>query len=283
MNDVSHLSSSPDYPKESPPVEDTTGERKVHGPDGEVIGSDVDCVPVTRHGLQESGITCVRCNNLAVEPGDWTKVCIDDRIRRIPKEKRKSPEDWRTEEWQEESVPCPYCNAMLLASPDDDIDTELKNLKEGEDYDKDIYHRFVRPEGWVKPTRRTIEKELEVNDPVVVEDGYLFKTEDGIEHDLSGAEGMVKEVNDTTVILILAGLSGDVGLIRPEVPKDKLKVVGFETMRKGDRVLILRGKAAGQEGTFKGSILGENHVVEVELEDGNTIETVIERIRKIYV
>ena len=64
------------------------------------------CLPVSRHGLDDKGVICPRCHELAVEPGDWRKI---HKIERI---------DTKTGRYYyEEAVCCPECNAFLMASP----------------------------------------------------------------------------------------------------------------------------------------------------------------------
>lgn len=90
-----------------------------------------------------------------MEPGDWTKIHRIERKRGVV----------------EEAVCCWNCNAFLLASPDDDIDP----LVAGEEYDKNIYHKFVRPEGWAAPKQRTSNKNIEVGDWVVLSDDAVVE------------------------------------------------------------------------------------------------------------
>ncbi len=271
---------SPSSQEDSLRVENISGGQKVVSPDGEVVGSDVDCVSVTRHGFQENGVICVRCEKQAAEPGDWQKVCIDSKVKRVPEEDRKSPEDWSTDEWEEESVCCPHCNAFLLASPDDDIDP----LIDGEPYDKDTYHRFVRPEGWKPPRQRTLDRDAVKGDWIVVDDDISVEI-DGVKCDVSRAEGTVDKVHEGAAYILMAGINGaSFGMAPAVIPVESVKVMIFDTIRPKDRVRILRGKGEGQEGVFAEARTSSNrHVVDVLLDDGKLITTKIERIRKIHV
>lgn len=209
-------------------------------------------LPVSRHGLAEHGVTCPRCSELAVDPNDWAKIHAFERKTHT-----------------EEAVCCWNCGAFLLASPDDDIDP----VRSDEEYDPDIYHRFVRPEGWTPPRQRVLDREIREGDWVVVWES--FRTDNGT--DLKDGEGRVSRIADGIATVIMAGFPGITAPSQSQIPVRALRVMVFERYRIGMRVRIKRGEGKGLEGTitaFKGGDL----TIEV---DGRRINTTQERVDRI--
>lgn len=221
------------------------------------------CIAVSRHGLEDKGITCPNCNYLATEPGDWRGVHLTEKVQR---DKKGVEED----RWDEEGVCCWNCNSYLMASPDSDIDP----LKIGEEYDRDIYHRFARPEGWTPPIQRTEERAIVVDDWVVVNRGVSVEIK-GKTQDIGGAEGRVKTIQDGIAEIMTVTLPslGKTHLIHCNV--EYCKPMLFDTLKTGTPIRVRRGRHEGKKGTVKEFNLGR---ITVQLEDGTTINLPIERV-----
>lgn len=237
---------------------------RVIGPDGEPLGdSDEAIAYVSRHGLLERGITCPCCGALAARPGEFDKI---------------AQTSWG------EAILC-SCLRMLLAAPDDDVDP----VKPGVRYDPAVYHRFARPKN-LRIRQRTLNRQPRVGDRVVVID-YKMPIKGG-EQDLDGTEGQVEDIRMEPTIGTLVtvrllgtdGMSGMPGNLLPvSIPLAYLRVMALPTLRKGDRVRILRGEGAGNEGDIKCLDMSPsaNALVVVATIDGQ-ISTTIERVEKIY-
>lgn len=184
----------------------------------------VTCFPVSRHGFAESGVRCPYCNEMAAEPGDWRKVHKINKRGGIV----------------EEGVSCEACGKFLLASPDDDIDP----IKQGDAYDRSIYHKFARPPGWEPPRQQIIERPIRAQDWVVVWSDYV----DERGHNLYNAEGMVTSVRSRTeeAVVVLAGFAGINGDASHVIPLHVLRPMAFERYLVGNRVRITRGERYGR-------------------------------------
>ncbi len=226
---------------------------RILGPDGVAMGDSVGALAyVSRHGLRASGVTCPCCGFLAVRADDWAKVVQTS--------------------WGE-AVFC-SCGRMLLASPDDDIDPVTPKQW----YDPGIYHRFARPAAWEAPRQRTLTRPPLPNEWVVIFD-YKHPI-NGVEHDLDGAEGRAIAVTPLEVCVALSdGIAGStLGAQHVVVPLDRVHVMIFDTLRKGDRVNILRGTAAGSSAVVVAFKAGE-----IEVLSGKTLLSVpVERLEKIH-
>jgi len=221
---------------------------------------------VSRHGFQESGITCPRCGLLAVEPGDWRQVHVRNRVSR-------GPVGQVLEEWTEEGAPCPHCGAYLEATPDSDIDP----IEFAQDYDKGIYHKFVRPPGHVPPRQKTSERGVLLGDWVVIRD-YDGDTRevliqiDGEERNLEGAEGRVVQLSgDTADVLFISGKDR----CQANIPLKNLRPMLFESFRSGVRVKGTKQPVFGQTGTVLSLVCSgrteDIGKIEVSLDDGRTV------------
>lgn len=200
------------------------------------------CIPVSRHGLEESGVICPKCGQQAVEPGDWTRLHVLEKIER-------NKDGDITESWLEEAVCCWGCGSFLMASPDDDIDPVVQ----GEPYDRDIYHKFVRPENWKPPRQQTYDRTPTESEWVVIDPGVVAlvtsaEAEEGQEQDLSNAEGRVMEIKDGQAKVKLGGmvLPGKEQYV--EVPLNKIKPMKFICFKRGSLVKVIRGEYRGLNG-----------------------------------
>jgi len=228
------------------------------------LGSEgSSCFSVSRHGLEEEGVTCPQCGHLAAEPGEWSMVHISERIQRDEQGIEK-------DRWVEEGICCWQCNSYLMASPDSDIDP----LEIGQEYDRDIYHKFARPEGWTPPIQRTEDRPVEVDDWVVVKRGVSLEVNGKIQ-DIGGAEGKVKSIKEGEVeIMTITGFaSGATRLIRCRI--EECQPMIFDTFKNGTPIKVRRGKHKGLKGTVKDFHLGQ---ITVDLENGVTTTVPAERI-----
>jgi len=132
----------------------------------------------------------------------------------------------------------------LLASPDDDIDP----IDPERPYDRNIYHRFHRPEGWRPPRQRVLDRQPRSGDWVVVWESYRAG---GAGRDLFNAEGLVDRIDGADAHVKLAGFSGLHGPRVTTIPLDHLRVMVFESYRIGSDVRVTRGEYAGERGTVE--------------------------------
>ncbi len=222
------------------------GKVRVRGPDGEAMGdSEGALVYVSRHGLLGSGVTCPECGRLAARPASWDSIVQTS--------------------WGE-AVLC-TCGRMLLASPDDDIDPVSPKAW----YDPEIFHKFERAAVMEVPKRRTLSTTPVAGDWVVVDDGNS---------ELDGGEGRVISITGADAVISLSeGISGSTcGEKHATVPLSTLRIVIFDTLRKGDTVRILRGPSEGSTGTVNAFKAG---MINVQVGD-TTLQVAVERLEKIY-
>lgn len=172
---------------------------------------------------------------MACEPGDWTRVHTILRYEKI---------DGIKLQIEEEAVNCGACHKFLLASPDDEIDP----LQPGELYDPNIYHKFVRPDGWEAPRQNVLNRPPRKEDWVVVWDDFTYMKNDR-PHQLKGAEGKVIQLDQDTANLLLAGFGGIEKNTSVPVPIKHLKVIQFDSFTIDSRVRIIRGKYRDCTGT----------------------------------
>lgn len=164
---------------------------------------------------------CPQCGYLAVRPGDWRSV---HRIARPG--------------YVEEAVCCPECTSFLLASPDSDIDP----IEEGdEDYDKDIYHRFVRPEGVSEIIQepRLMTRTPKTGDWIYVIDGEHKK-----------GEGRLQEISDDIGVVQMAGFMSTNQNNIKRIPLRHLRTMVFDVYKVGMRMEVVRGPHAGKTGVI---------------------------------
>lgn len=220
------------------------------------------CFPVPRHGFEEHGVTCPNCGELATEPGDWRRVQTAERIER----KENGAEKDR---WTEEGVCCWNCNSYLMASPDSDVDP----LELGQEYDRDTYHKFVRPEGWKPPTQRTEDRPIEVDDWVVVNRGVVIEV-DGKRQEVGGMEGRVKSITDGVAEIMTSTIT-DMGKSKfVKLSQEHCRPMVFDSLIQGTAIKVIQGKYRGR----KGSVL-ETNQGQITIRLDNTITTLpIERI-----
>lgn len=160
---------------------------------------------------------------------------------------------------------------MLLASPDDDIDP----VSPKKWYDPGVYHKFARPVGWQKPRQSTLSRPPVENEWVVVRD---YTSGD---HDLDGAEGRAVSVREQSVVVALSdGIAGSsTGERHVEVPLDRVHVMVFDSLRRGDPVSIIRGRDAGRVGIVQEFKSGS---VEVLVANTDLLTVPVERLQKIH-
>lgn len=169
---------------------------------------------------------------LAVEPGDWRRVHRIERPGGI----------------LEEAVCCWSCNHLLLASPDDDIDP----LQPDEDYDVNVYHRFVRPLGWEPPRQRVLDRPPREGDWVIVWEHWTA-TRGKREVDFYNREGEVMSIDEDGVAAVRLGHRGISAQGREpiDIPSHRLRVMAFERYTVGTEVRIIRGTHTGRRGVVK--------------------------------
>ncbi len=233
------------------------------GPNGEDWSSSKAAVAyVSRHGLLGQGVICPVCSATAAKAGEWQKIC-------------------RTA-WGE-AVNCTSCHRMLMAAPDDDIDP----VKPGEQYDESIYHKFARPNGFVKTRQRTVTDVPELGDRVLIED-----TTGG---DGSFLQGKALTGTEATVIADCGsewrvalnantGIAGsDIGGTFANIPKSCAFKIADLALRPGDKVRILPRPKDKIEGEAVFDSYDPQHgEVTVTFPDGTTrSELAVERAEKL--
>lgn len=195
-------------------------------------------VPVSRHGLEDCGVTCPVCGEKAVAPGDWRKVHVREvRLR-----------DGRL--IKEEGVCCTDCNLFLLASPDSDIDP----LEHNQDYDPEIYHKFARPPGWEPPKQKTAQRMARPGDWVVFAKDAVVEV-DGEPRDLGGAEGRFLELTEDGQALVRVGTK--IQNIQVKVSLEQIQPMLFETIKVKDTVRVTKGTYKDLEGEVEAFNKGE--------------------------
>jgi hypothetical protein len=181
------------------------------GPNGEDWSNASKAVAyVSRHGLQERGITCPACSALAVAPGQWERV----------QQTRRG-----------EAVTCHNCLRTLFASPDDDLDPVSRT----EPYDESIYHSFVRPASSAILRPRT------TTHPVGIGSRVLLEGEHALRQKLDGAEALVisEEGTDSWRVALNGndGFAGsDLGGSFVTIPKSDAFEMVNESICIGDEV-----------------------------------------------
>jgi hypothetical protein len=217
---------------------------------------------VSRHGLQEHGVLCPACGQLAARPGEWDKVHPSDN--------------------HGEGIAC-ACGVMLFASPDDDLDP----VKPGEKYDEAIYHRFVRHEAWKPARHRVAMRAVTLNDWVTIRGctTTVFNRPDdaqGVIHNLDGGEARVERIEETRAFIALAGNSGiggsrDLGGAWAWVPLSCIHPMALPSIAIDDRVRVLRGPLKGSEGVVEQMNKG---VISLRTDDHKLISANVELIEK---
>lgn len=195
-------------------------------------------VPVSRHGLEDFGVTCPACGERAVAPGDWRKVHI--------REVRLA--DGRL--IKEEGVCCSDCNLFLLASPDSDVDP----LEHNQDYDPEVYHKFARPPGWEPPKQKTAQRMARPGDWVVFAEDAVVEVE-GSPRQLGGAEGRFMELTEDGQALVRVGTK--IQNIQTKVPLTHIQPMLFETIKEGDTVKVTKNVYKDLEGEVQSWNKGE--------------------------
>lgn len=234
----------------------------------ESIDTGVRWASVSRHGLVQQGITCPLCERLAAPIGDFSRV---------------------SDTPYGEAVGCTVCKAVLLASPDDDVDP----VNPLNPYDETIYHKFARP---TKPAPRPLQRIRSIppspGDWIVIITRHPYSP--GAGHpptDLFGTEGRVETVSgDTCVVAVsgnhgIGGAGGGVGSglggAWATISLKHVAVMVTPSLRVGDLVRIDSGDGAGLCGgitsIFKGKV-----EVETDTVPYRTVSTVIERVAKFH-
>jgi hypothetical protein len=233
--------------------------RVVGGPEGREPEQGVpQLFAVSRHGLVRPPITCPSCGPL----GDL------------------SANDIIETRWGE-AVVCKQCHAYLLASPDDDVD----DADPTQEYDENVYHKFIRPATSDRPRQRTLRRAPEVGDWVVITEHIAKSTTAGAPpQDLWGGEGRVESLNliEGTAKVSLGGVSGlagsDYGGVFADLPLRALAVMANHTLRVGDEVRVVRGGRRGHTGRIQSITLGKPSILFGDLQ---VIEVPIERLIKV--
>lgn len=202
---------------------------------------------VSRHGLMQGGICCPSCGSLVAQKGDFHA------IQRTP---------------LGEAVPCRACNALLLASPDDDIDPVTPK----QSYDESIYHTFVRGDAVAvaPPVRkqRCLKRAPVVGDwVVIIAHEKTIVSQNAPAQDLYGSEGRVTDISGSDAAVALSGNSGiggtgELGGTFVMMPLSAIAPMVLPTLRPSDSVRVLRGEYAGWRGVVRGFAQG---TVQVDL------------------
>lgn len=203
---------------------------------------------------------CPRCKNLAARRGEWDKVHTRDR-------------DNGREFWVEEAVCCTDCGAFLLASPDDDIDP----VKEDEPYDESVYHTFVRPDNWIRPTQKVFNRAPVPGEWVAVRPGTKVKIQD-IERSLDKCEGRVVSIEGDAAEVEVNGFSGMMKSDLVTIDIHRIRPMVFDILEPGCNVILV-SKKGDVAGVFRGSSKG---TAEVETNNGDVERVPIERIKRTY-
>ena len=220
------------------------------------------CFSVTRHDFDTKGVTCPNCKKLAAEPGEWKRVQTAERIERDKKGIEK-------ERWTEEGVCCWNCDSYLMASPDSDVDP----LELGQEYDRNIYHKFVKPEGWTPPIQATSDREVVVDDWVVINRGIVI-TIDGKKQDVGGTEGRVVSIEEGIVEIKRKSLFPLGKATNIKINIEHCRPMVFETLKPEVAIRVIRGKYQGEKGVV---LECDKAQITVRLENGVTTTLPIER------
>lgn len=205
---------------------------------------------VSRHGLSERGVTCPTCKRLVVKPGNYAAITVSKRG---------------------ESVPCPFCKIILLASPNDD---EGDPKPGSGDLDPLVYYAFVRP----GPAVEVIKRKRISSAPIQVQTWVVIQTwsrlSNGQMQLLNDQEGRVVEIGDMAIagkgVVPAArvavngneGLAGahDMGADLEWIPLAQLRAMILPTLRPGDTVTASTGAYAGNKGVIDESFTGQVYV-----------------------
>lgn len=233
-----------------------TPQFQVIGHDGQLLADDARWYSVSRHGLVRQGIKCPSCGLLAAFEGR-TDLIHETRLG--------------------EAVHCPGCKAILLASPDDDVDP----VKPGEPYDRSVYHAFVRPAGKEATKQRVTSDPVQVGSTVVVvtKNPVMPINEGQTPAVMYGEEVRVERICDDGVVVQAFGngLGGGMATMWL-IPLAGVAVMVQPSLRPGDRLKVNRGPCAGQVGTFVRSLKGK---ITIETDTGVSVEVIIEHVEKI--
>jgi len=176
-----------------------------------------------------------------------------------------------------EVIMCP-CGTMLAASPDDDIDP----VKPGQRYDEALYHTFARPPKPQRVRQKTLARQAEVKDSIVIYETVCMVN--NAERRLDNAEGVVREIRtvdgkQVADVVLLQGVGGgEFGEVTAVVPLERCLVRATATLRVGDKVRVTAGVHSGATGHVRYWNQGE---INVEFTDGTAVDLPIERLDKI--
>jgi len=198
---------------------------------------------VSRHGLLQAGIMCPYCGHAAARTGEFHLV----HLTRFG-----------------EGVHCQACGAVLLASPDDDVDP----VKPGTAYDPTIYHVFAKPAQRRRIGQRITGAVPQIGDWIVIRTERLVELTFQPTNALAlppvnyfGVEGRVDRISpDGTYLIALSGNHGiggagsapgsGIGGAWAEFSKDEIAVMVMPTFKAGDKVRIIQGDMTGQTGVL---------------------------------
>jgi hypothetical protein len=232
------------------------------GPDGKRFAQDAPrLLAVSRHGLVRPPIICPCCGPSVGLSALSFRDVIETR-------------------WGEALV-CPQCQAYLLASPDDDVDDVTTDFL----YDENVYHKFVRRSYGDRPPQRTIRKDPEKGDWVVITEHIPNPGVDGAgTQDLWGGEGRVEDLDlqAGTARVSLGGVSGlagsDYGGVFATLPIRAIAVLASQSLRVGDEVRVTRGDLRGEVGRVRSIVLGKPYV---SFNTAPEVHVPIERLEKV--
>ncbi len=223
---------------------------------------------VSRHGLLQAGIKCPYCGHVAAQTGKFDLI-----------HKTRFGE----------AVNCAACLAVLLASPDDDIDP----VKPGQDYDPSIYHTFVR-----STTARRIGQRLTKADPlkgdwivIVTEQPVGTLSNPDVKTNFFGTEGRVDAIGPEGRYTVALGGNHGIGGAGSDIgqglggswavfDRDQIAVMVQPILRARDTVRITQGPRIGQSGIVQ-SVNGSNVVLTDVHDCAAPLELPLERVQKV--
>ena len=258
----------------------------------EVNSGDV-LIYVSRHGFQQRGVTCPRCDFLAARP---------DRVD--PLTKTVLLADWERvhkNQWGE-YVACGKCGRMLYASPNDDEGDPKPGETTGRMAPE--FFCFVRPAGWKAPRQRTTTDKPKIGSwvviedytvPAVLEDEAIDATRPVLKpaRCLNQDEGRVVSFNYSPQDASLGPVSAEIALGGNEgmagardmgsnivtVPLENIFVMVLPVLRTGDPVIMKIGPHEGKQGRV---VWSERAIVAVRLDaDGLEFESPLLHVERL--
>ncbi len=220
---------------------------------------------VSRHGLLQAGIICPYCEHEAARKGEFAAI----------QETRFG-----------QAIACRACNAVLLASPDDDVDP----VKPGDQYNVDIYHTFAVTKQTRRIGQRLSSEMPRLGDWVVITTDRPVALEGTTSPEVNyfGNEGRVDKIHEGIFTVALNGNHGiggagsapgsGIGGAWAAFARDEIRVMIVPVLRVGDEVMVMHGPHHKKIGAVASITQGR---VAMDMKDGQRLSLPIERIEKI--